>query len=126
WTEHSKNWYYAHGGTLDPETGECIFGQKIQQVARRLQEAIQAVSQWTFQPDTEKDELAYALQNLEHPGRTRGKGVVAWKYGFRDYIETYRSRDRRKNEERLHLRRLEEQLLSQDERLAEEVKRQVV
>ena len=28
WPERSKNWYYAHGGTLDPETGECIFGKK--------------------------------------------------------------------------------------------------
>ena len=26
WPERSKNWYYAHGGTLDQETGECIFG----------------------------------------------------------------------------------------------------
>ena len=29
WPECSKNWYYAHGGTLNPETGEYIFGQKI-------------------------------------------------------------------------------------------------
>ena len=94
-------------------------------MARRLQEAIQAVSQGTFQPDREKYELTYTLQNPEHLGRTRGKGVVAWKYGYRYYIDTYRSRDRRKNEEHLHLRRLEEQLLSQDERMAEEVKRQV-
>ena len=36
WPQCSKNWYCAHGGTLDPETGECIFGQKIQQVASRL------------------------------------------------------------------------------------------
>ena len=64
----TMNWYYAHDGTLDPETVECIFGQKIQQVARRLQEAIQVVSQGTFQPDREKDELTYALQNPEHPG----------------------------------------------------------
>ena len=62
----------------------------------------------TFQPDRERDELTYALGNLEHPGRTRGKGVVPWKYGFRDYIEPYRSRQRRKNDEREHLRRLEE------------------
>ena len=67
---------------MDPETGECIFGQKIQQVARR-----------------EKGKLTYALQNPEYPGHTRGKGVVVWKYGFRDYIDTYRSRNRRKNEE---------------------------
>ena len=112
WPEHSKNWYYAYGGILDLETGECIFGQKIQQVDRRLQEAIQAVSQGTFQPIREKDELTYALQNPEHPGHTRGKGVVPRKFGFRDYIDTYRSQERRRNVEREHLRRLEEQLLS--------------
>ena len=77
-------------------------------MASRLQEAIQAVSQGTFQPDREKGKLTYVLQNPEHPGCTWGKGVVAWKYGFRDYIDTYRSQDRRKNEERLHLRRLKE------------------
>ena len=36
WAEYSKNWYYAHGGSLDPETGACIFGQNIQQAAQRL------------------------------------------------------------------------------------------
>ena len=53
---------------------------------------MQAVVEGTFQPDRERDELTYALGNLEHPGRTQGKGVVPWKYGFRDYIESYRSR----------------------------------
>ena len=33
WPERSRNWYYAHGGSLNPETGECIYGQNIQQVA---------------------------------------------------------------------------------------------
>ena len=56
-------------------------------------------------------------------GRTRDKGVVMWKFGFGDYIDTYRSWDR--SEERQHLRRLEEQLLSQDERMADEVRCQV-
>ena len=40
WPECSKNWCYAHGGTLNPETGECIYGQKIHQAAQRLQDAI--------------------------------------------------------------------------------------
>jgi hypothetical protein len=77
-------------------------------VAQRLQDAIHAAAQGTFQLDREKDELTYALQNPEHPGRTRGKGVVSWKFGFKDYINSYRSRKRRNNEEREHLRRLEE------------------
>ena len=76
WPEHSRNWYYAHGGCLDPESGACIFGQNIQQAAQRLQEAIEAVALGTFQLDREKDKLTYVLQNPEHPGRTRGKGVV--------------------------------------------------
>jgi hypothetical protein len=63
WPERSRNWYYAHGGTLDPETGECFYGPTIRQVAQRLQDAIQAAAQGTFQPDREKDELSYALQN---------------------------------------------------------------
>jgi hypothetical protein len=48
--------------------------------------------------------------------------VISWKYGFKEYIESYRSRQRRKNEEQVHLRRLEEQLLSNDARMADEVK----
>ena len=106
---------------MDPLTGACIYGPKIQLAAQRLQEAIQAAAGSTFQPDRERDELTYALGNPEHPGRTRGKGVVLWKYGFRDYIESYRSRQRRKNDEREHLRRLEERLMSHDQRLEEEV-----
>ena len=51
--------------------------------------------------------------------------MVPWKYGFMDHIESYKSRQRRKNDEREHLRRLEERLMSQDQRLEEEVRRQV-
>ena len=93
---------------MDPLTGACICGPKIQLAAQRLQEAIQAAAEGTFQPDRDWDEMTYALGNPEHPGRTRGKGVVPWKYGFRDYIESYRSQQRRKKDEREHLRRLEE------------------
>ena len=74
---------------MDPLTGDCIYGPNIQRAAQRLQETIQAAAERTFQPDRERDELTYALGNPEHPGYTRGKGVVPWKYGFRDYIESY-------------------------------------
>jgi hypothetical protein len=69
--------------------------------------------------------MTYALENPEHPGRTRGKGVIPWKYGFSQYIDSYRSRQRRKNEDQARLRRPKEQLLSNDARIADEVKRQV-
>jgi hypothetical protein len=51
--------------------------------------------------------------------------VIPWKYGFNEYIDSYRSQQRRKNKEQARLRRLEEQLLSNDARMANEVKRQV-
>jgi hypothetical protein len=61
---------------LDPLTRACIYGPKIQLAAQRLQEAIQAAAEVTFQPDRERDELTYALGNPEHRDRTRGKGVL--------------------------------------------------
>ena len=73
WPERLKNWYYARGGSLNPKTGECIYRHNIQKAAQRLQDAIQAVAQGTFQPDREKDELTYSFQNPKHQGRTRGK-----------------------------------------------------
>lgn len=33
-------------------------------------------------PTERRTSLTLAWQNPEHPGRTRGKGVVAWKYEF--------------------------------------------
>ena len=41
------------------------------------------------------------------------------------HIESYRSRQRRKNDEREYLRRLDERLMSHDQRLEDEVQRQV-
>ncbi|RLM80488.1 transposon protein, putative, CACTA, En/Spm sub-class [Panicum miliaceum] len=61
------------------------------------------------------------IQNIQ----IRGKGVIPWKYGFRQYIDSYRSRQKRKNEEQARLRMLEEQLLSNGARMVDEVKRQV-
>ena len=81
---------------MDPLTGDCIYGPNIQRAVQRLKEATQAAAEGTFQPDRERDELTYALGNPEHPGRTRGKSVVPWKYGFKDYIASYRKPAKKK------------------------------
>ena len=65
-------------------------------MANRLDEALKAVSEGSFKPDREKDELTYALGTPKHTGRVRGMGVVPWKHGFSADIETYRSRSRKK------------------------------
>ena len=54
WPERSRTWFYSHRGSLDPLARACIYGQKIQLAAQRLQEAIQAVAEGTFQPDRER------------------------------------------------------------------------
>ena len=33
WPERSGTWFYGHGGSLDPLTGACIYGPKIQLAA---------------------------------------------------------------------------------------------
>jgi hypothetical protein len=33
WPERSKNWFFAHGGSLDPETGELVVGGTIREAA---------------------------------------------------------------------------------------------
>lgn len=98
WPERSKHWYYTHGGTLNPSDGSLIFGDDICQAAHCLVDALEASSEGRFHPDREKDELTLALENLEHPGRTRGKGVVPWKYGFKEDSHTFRSRMRSKRD----------------------------
>ena len=33
WPERSRTWFYGHRGSLDPLTGACIYGPKIQLAA---------------------------------------------------------------------------------------------
>jgi hypothetical protein len=70
WPECSKNWFFARGGSLDPETGEPIVVVKIGTTAQRLIDIVDASASGAFVPNREKDELMYALQTSKHPGRT--------------------------------------------------------
>nr|ABA99093.1 transposon protein, putative, CACTA, En/Spm sub-class [Oryza sativa Japonica Group] len=125
WPERSKFWYYAHGGTLNPADGSLVFGDQIREVARRLTDAVEASSQGTFRPDRDRDELTLALQTPEHPGRTRGKGVIPWKIGFKEDIHTYRSRMRSKRDTEAKIADLEFRVSSYELNMQEEVARKV-
>ena len=80
-------------------------------MASRLIEAISESSQGSFHPDREKDELTKALQNPEHPGRTRGDGMVPWKIGFSEHSAAYRSQKRNKAEKDELICEMERRLL---------------
>ena len=132
WPERAKNWFFAHGGSLDLQTGGLVYGEQIQSVAQRLSDAISASACGAFKPNREKDELTYALQSAEHGGRTRGKGAVSWLHAYPQDRATYKSHQRRKDEESERLRMLEMAVLASQEqqktnelRMQEEIKRQV-
>ena len=61
WPERSKNWFFAHGGALDPKIGEPVVGGQIRTVAQRLFDIVDASASGAFVPNQEKDELTYAL-----------------------------------------------------------------
>ena len=125
WPDRSKFWYYAHGGTLNPVDGSLVFSDQIREAVRRLTDAVEASSQGTFRPDREKDELSLTLQTPEHPGRTRGKGVIPWKMGFKEDIHTYRSRMRSKRDTEAKIADLEFRVSSYELNMQEEVARKV-
>nr|AAX96489.1 transposon protein, putative, CACTA, En/Spm sub-class [Oryza sativa Japonica Group]ABA91696.1 transposon protein, putative, CACTA, En/Spm sub-class [Oryza sativa Japonica Group] len=125
WPERSKFWYYTYGGTLNPADGSLVFGDQIREAARRLTDAVEASSQGTFQPDRDRDELTLALQTPEHPGRTRGKGVIPWKIGFKEDIHTYRSRMRSKRDTEAKIADLEFRVSSYELNMQEELARKV-
>ena len=94
------------------EDGSFVTSDAIREAANKLDDTLKAVSEGSFKPDREKDELTYALGTPEHTGRVRGMGVVPWKHGFSADIDTYRSRPRTKVEVAEKMRALEERVAS--------------
>ncbi|XP_072148152.1 uncharacterized protein [Setaria viridis] len=119
WPERSKNWYYAHGGSLSQEDGTLIFNDRIREKAEHLMKNIEDSKAGRLRVDRENDELTLALGNPEHPGRCRGFGVVPWKFAFRGDSASYRSRKRRKEQMEESWRQMLEQ------RMMDEINRRV-
>ncbi|RLM69599.1 hypothetical protein C2845_PM17G09610 [Panicum miliaceum] len=89
WPLRAMYFFYAHGGTLDPEDGSFVTTDRLREAAARLETALQAVQSGTLKPNREKDELTYILGTPEHTGRVQDMGVVPWKHGFNADIDTY-------------------------------------
>ena len=93
---------------MDKETRVLDWCLEISRATERLVRAQAAIAAGQFKPNREKDELTYALENLEHNERTRGYGAVPWYHCFQADQETYRSSQRKKDEEVEQIRKLEE------------------
>ena len=63
-------------------------------LVQRISEVNDEVRKGTHNTNRENDVLTQALGNKEHPGRTRGAGLVPWKIAFEEESSTYRSRSR--------------------------------
>ena len=57
WPKRAKNWFFAHGGRLDLETGKLVHGPKLERATQRFSYALQAKAIGAFRPNREKDEL---------------------------------------------------------------------
>ena len=74
---------------------------------QRIFEVNDEVRKGTHNTNRENDVLTQALKNKEHPGRTRGAGLVPWKIAFEEESSTCRSRSRGGAEQEAeYLRRL--------------------
>ena len=98
---------------MDPKTGLVSKKASPKGGEQKLLDAIEDARKGVFTPNRENDELTRALGNPEHPGRTRGKGVIPWYEGFSEWNDDYRTRARKKMEEEKK-RKLEEEQRKQD------------
>jgi hypothetical protein len=74
----------------------------MEEVARNVVTAIEEAKAETFQPHRE-NELMRALQNLEHPRRAHGIGVVPWKVAWnRDSTYKTDRKSKAEQEDKLH------------------------
>jgi hypothetical protein len=124
--ERVKNWYYAHGGTINSEDGTLDYPPSLRETALEILKILEDVRAGRVKVDREIDELTMALKNPEHPGRCRSFEVVPWKFGFRGDIATYRSRRRRREREEEEQRQeLEKRLKEHEEKLMADIERRV-
>ena len=81
----------------------------MSELIQRISQVTKEMRKGTRTSNREKDVLTQALGTKEHPGRTRGTGVVPWKLAFPQESNTYRSYSRgRADQEAECLRRLKE------------------
>ena len=122
WPERSKFWLFAHGASLDEETGLIVadgkFKKTVETIVPKLVKAIDEVRRGVFKPDRADDELSRALGNVEHVGRVRGQpGGTNLLSGYPECADTYRSRSRAKKKAEDRFSQLELKVQKQQELL---------
>jgi hypothetical protein len=70
WPERTKHWWYGHGGSLDPATGECVHRKNTFTRTATLIKGLDDAGAGLIRVDRENDELTHTLGNPEHTRQT--------------------------------------------------------
>jgi hypothetical protein len=89
WTEQSKRFVLDHGVVLITKGRLEFKTDKVKEVAEMIEKSHIESKQGTFVPFRNMDELNYALQFKEHPGRIRGYGNRPWKHVLKSKAHSY-------------------------------------
>jgi hypothetical protein len=85
----ARDSYLGHWAILTAEGRLEFKTDKVKQVAEMIEKAHAELEEGTFVPSRDMDELNYALQSKEHPGRTRGYGNGPWKHALKSTVDSY-------------------------------------
>ena len=98
WPPRCRTWFYAHGG-VGPEDRPGSEEGKSKRSRTKVTSRNRRCSKGGVHAQ-QRERRAYARPGKsEHPGRTRGKGVIPWYEGFSEWNDDYRTRARKKMEE---------------------------
>ena len=104
-------------GGVGPEDRPGFQEGKSKRSRREVTSSNRRCSNGGVHPQQRERRAYSALGNPEHPGRTRGKGVIPWYEGFLEWNDDYRTRARKKREEEKNRKLEEEQRKQEAERL---------
>ena len=109
WEPRSIYFCMLRGVHHDTDGSFSSTNPSLSSLVHRISKVNDKVRQGTRTSNRDNDMLTQALRNKEHPGHTRGVGLVPWKLAFEEESSTYRSRSRgRAAQEAETLRRLQE------------------
>jgi hypothetical protein len=105
WPEQVKNWYYAHGDTINFEDGTLDYPPSLREAALEILKTIEDVRAGRVKVDREIDELTMALKNPEHPGCCRASRWYHGNFPSRETLPPIEATDEEKSAKRRNAKR---------------------
>jgi hypothetical protein len=103
WDPRSVRFLLGRRVTFNPDGSLSYQDAATEELAQRVKAVHEEVANGTLKPKRENDQLTQALGNKEHPGHTRGFGLIPSELLFPDDISTYINRMRRNAQKELEM-----------------------